>query len=152
MTSERASFLKARIDRCPYNQANGIRAAAVGDGYGEAEVQLQEGSRNIWGLPHGGLLFSLADVAVGLAAQSLCGGEAVTISANVNFLRSSRDGGTLRGTARAIRCGRRVGFFQAEVYNARGELLLTGQYVMRLSAPERPEPDGPAPDMENQRG
>ena len=79
------------------------------------------------------LLFSLADVAVGLAVHALHQGKAVTVNANVNFIRSSQDGSSLLGVAQCVRCGRSIGFFQAEVYDNLGTLLLSGQYVMHLS-------------------
>ena len=133
MTQEKAEFLKSRFDQCPFNQTNGIRARLVEDGYAEVTVQSTEHSINIWGLPHGGLLFSLADVAVGLAVHSLHQGKAVTVNANVNFIRSSQDGSSLLGVAQCVRCGRSIGFFQAEVYDNLGTLLLSGQYVIHLS-------------------
>lgn len=121
-----------RINCCPFNHANGIYASEVREGFSKIEVDLTEDSLNIWGVPHGGLLFALADVASGLAAQSTHDGKAVTVSANINFLRSSHEK-HLTAIGRERRSGRSTGFFDVEITDSSGSLLATGQYVMHFS-------------------
>lgn len=132
MEKEKQKMLLERIDKCPFNAANGIRAVRVEEGVAEIAVTLTEKSKNIWGVPHGGLLFALADVAAGLAAQSLKECRVVTVSANVNFIRAAK-GTSLRAIGKELRSGRSVGFFDSSVFDEHGELLLTGQYVMHYS-------------------
>ena len=122
-----------RIDRCPFNHANGIYAAEVREGFARVEAELTPDSMNIWGVPHGGLLFAMADVASGLAAQSLHDGRTVTVSANINFLCSSREH-HLIAEARARKSGRSTGFFDVNITDSAGALLATGQYVMHYGA------------------
>ena len=118
-----------RIDRCPFNHANGIYAAEVREGYARVEAELTPDSMNIWGVPHGGLLFAMADVASGLAAQSVHNGRTVTVSANINFLRSGRSR-HLIAEARERKSGRSTGFFDVDITDSSSLLLATGQYVM----------------------
>lgn len=132
MEKEKEKILLERIDKCPFNVANGIHTVRVEEGFAEVAVTLTEKSKNAWGVPHGGLLFSLADVAAGLAAQSLKEGRVVTVSANVNFMRVAK-GSSLRAIGKELRSGLSVGFFDASVFDEHGELLLTGQYVMHYS-------------------
>lgn len=132
MEKEKETMLLERINKCPFNAANGIHALRVEEGFAEIAVTLTEKSKNAWGVPHGGLLFSLADVAAGLAAQALRDGRVVTVSANVNFIRAAR-GTSLRAVGKELRSGRSVGFFDASVFDENGELLLAGQYVMHYS-------------------
>ena len=133
MTDDKANFLMDRINQCPFNQEIGIHAVKVEDGYAEIAADVSARSVNIWGLPHGGLLFSVADVAAGLAAQSLHDATVVTISANVNFIQSDRQSKQLLAIGRHIKRGKSVGFFHVEVFSQAGTLLLTGQYVMHFS-------------------
>lgn len=133
MTEEKEKFLKDRINQCSFNMANGIHAIQVSEGYAEIEVEISTNSVNIWGAPHGGVLFAAADVAAGLAAQSLYDGKVVTASANVNFIRADLSGNNLRGIGRAIKRGRTIGFFNVEVYSGKDDLLLTGQFIMHCS-------------------
>ena len=132
MDQDRANLLMKRINESPFNVANGIYAVRIDDGFSEVAVELTEKSRNIWGIPHGGLLFALADVAAGFAAQSLSDGRVVTISANVNFIQATQ-GKTLRAIANKVRSGTSVGFFDVSVLDDQEHLLMTGQYVMHYS-------------------
>jgi len=132
MEQNRIDFLIDRINCCPFNRANGIYAAEVREGYARIEADLTADSLNIWGVPHGGLLFSLADVASGLAAQSTHEGKAVTVSANINFLQSSREK-HLIAVGRERKSGRSTGFFDVEITDSSGALLATGQYIMHYS-------------------
>ena len=132
MDQEKETLLLARINTSPFNVANGIYAVRVDEGFSEVAVDITEKSCNIWNIPHGGLLFSLADVAAGLAAQSLVDGRVVTISANVNFIQAS-NGCKLHAIGNKIRSGNSIGFFEVSVMDDQDRLLLTGQYVMRYS-------------------
>ena len=55
----------------PYNEANNIRAVSLEEGHSVMEVELKPEHKNIWGLPHGGIVFAAADVAAGIAADSV---------------------------------------------------------------------------------
>lgn len=127
---DRLEHLKDRINRCPFNQANGIQAFEALEGCAQIKVALGPDSRNIWGITHGGLLFSAADVAAGLAAQTLWDGTTVTVSANVNYLRASRDAKELLASAKVQKSGRSMSFCSVRVYDDCGQLLMTGQYVL----------------------
>ena len=132
MEQNRVDFLMDRINCCPFNRANGIYAAEVREGYAKIEADLTGDSLNIWGVPHGGLLFAMADVASGLAAQSTHDGKVVTVSANINFLQSSREK-HLTAVGRERKSGRSTGFFDVEITDTSGAMLATGQYVMHYS-------------------
>ena len=129
MDQQRADFLMSRIDCCPFNRENGIYAAEVREGYARVETELTPDSMNIWGVPHGGLLFAMADVASGLAAQYVHDGRTVTVSGNINFLCSSRET-HLIAEAYERKSGRSTGFFNVDITDSSGTLLATGQYVM----------------------
>ena len=51
----------------PFSQYNHMKVTAVDDGTATVELELQPDSLNCWGTPHGGALFTMADVAAGMA-------------------------------------------------------------------------------------
>ena len=51
----------------PFSQYNHMKVTAVDDGTATVELVLQPDSLNCWGTPHGGALFTMADVAAGMA-------------------------------------------------------------------------------------
>ena len=120
----------ARYNASPFNAAHGFVASLPEDGFGIVEVELTEEHRNVWGIPHGGILFAMADSASGLAASSVCGGHIVTSGSSVNFIFASQSAQHLRAEARVIKAGHALAVVQTEVYDQDGNHLMTGQFNM----------------------
>ena len=134
MTEELKRFLIERINTCPYNLDNGIVATFLEEGHSVIEVDVKPEHKNIWGIPHGGLLFAIADVASGLAAHSVHeGAHVVTASSNVNFLFASPDARHLKAEGRVIKAGHTLAVMQADVYDELGNHLITGQFTMHVA-------------------
>lgn len=93
----------------------------------------QEGLGNRFGKMHGGALASLIDGAIANAIQSgLPAGDQVmaTIELSIRFIAPAQ--GDVRAEAHVIRAGGRIAFGQAEVYDAAGTLVATGQSTYAL--------------------
>ena len=134
MEAERADYLIRRINECPFNAANGIYAVSVEEGHAEVAADLTPDSKNIWDIPHGGLVYSLGDVASGLTVHSVHDGRAVTVSGTLNYLRSAgKTARRLTGTGRLIKRGRTMAFVQVEIQEDGETLIASGQYVLHLS-------------------
>lgn len=132
MDEQRKKYLKNRINQCPFNLAHRISAVEVESGKSTVQVVLTGDSLNIWSIPHGGILFAVADVAAGLCAQSTHDGKVVTISSSINFLQTSK-GNALLATGLEIKSGRSTSFVSVEVKDSLGEVVLIGQFVMHCS-------------------
>ncbi len=130
MTEENKEKLIRRINTCPFNQAQGFYTTVKEDGFAVVEVDVKPQHKNIWGLPHGGILFALADVAAGTAAHSVCGGHIVTSGSSVNFLFANENAKHLRAEGRVIKKGHNIAVVQSEIYDEDGNHLLTGQFNM----------------------
>ena len=86
-----------------FNSHNHIVVTEVGDGTSVVEVKLVQESLNPLGMAHGGLIFTLCDVATGVAA---------------------RTGG------RVVKEGRTTGLVTAEVFNDEGKLIATSDMTV----------------------
>ena len=105
-----------------FNTANDIVITEVGNGISRVQTALSPKSLNPFGFAHGGLLFTLCDVAAGVLA--LEGGRAsVTLSANIEYLRGGISSGTLYAVAKRIKEGRTIGVFDVDVYDENDNLL-----------------------------
>lgn len=96
----------------------GICIDAVDVGYAKCSMPITPNHMNAGGMVMGGAIFTLADFALGVAAnceRSL----SVTLSAQIYFLASSK-GTTLYAEARAIRQGGKVGVYEIDVYDDLG--------------------------------
>ena len=113
----------------------GIGAAAVA-------VTLDGRHTNFFGSCHGGVIFALADSALGLAANSY-GAAAVAIDAHITFSSAAREGNRLIARATEIRRGRTVAVYRVDVRNVtdRGAEIVstfTGTVFIRGAQPRRP--------------
>ncbi len=79
------------------------------------------------GIVHGGVLFTLADIAFSAAANF--GGKrgTVTLSSHMNFLAAGRKG-PLVAKAKCIRSGRHIAVYNVEIFDADNVLLARGTF------------------------
>ena len=108
-----------------FNAHNGIQLVDVDDHCSVVEVTLTPNSLNPLRTVHGGLIFSLLDVATGVAARA--GGRmTVTQNANIYYLRPGRNTGKLTAKGRVIKEGRQTGLCEAEIFDDDGTLIAKG--------------------------
>ena len=108
-----------------FNDHNAIRLVDVDDGFGVVEAVLQPQAMNPRGTAHGGLIFSLIDVATGVSSRA-SGRLSVTQDASVYFLRPGWKTEKLIATGRVVKEGRTTAYCEAEVKTAEGVLVAKG--------------------------
>ena len=112
----------------PFAQQLGIVVEEIGPGYARAVKTVTEKDLNPTARAHGGLYFTMADVAAG-SASAASGWMAVTLNANYNYMRSAVMGDTLTAEAREIKTGRTVCVFDIRITDQNGTLLGTGTFT-----------------------
>ena len=117
--------------RCAYNVHNGIRVADIGENYCVVEGELRPETMNPWGMAHGGFVYSLCDVAAGVAV-SQSGRKCVTLSGNMYYLRPSK-GKMLRAEGKIIKDGKTVVLVETNVYNDEGTLTARGEFQIFIT-------------------
>ena len=73
----------------PFSQYNHMKVTAVDDGTATVELELHPDSLNCWGTPHGGALFTMADVAAGMALLTLRQEVTFTVSSSIEYLSAA---------------------------------------------------------------
>ena len=106
----------------------GFRFVEIGEGRAVSELELQEYHFNPYGIPYGGVLFTMADDTSGVAFLS-AGGNGVTINGHVDYLRGSRDAQKLICTAKVRKAGRRIFYIDADIINEKEEDLCRFKFV-----------------------
>lgn len=99
-----------------YFKTLGCKLVRLGDGVAEVTLALEPHLRNRGNVMHGGALFSLVDIAMGLACSSSHGfdKQSVTVECKINYVRGVADGEvTCIGTV--LHAGRRTLVVEAEV-------------------------------------
>ena len=103
----------------------GVEIVSVGDGASLVRMTVRPDHLNALNMVHGGAIFTMADFAFALAANSR-DVPSVALSVSVNFLRPGR-AGVLTATAREVSVGSKVGTYDVQVRDEAGELLAVFQ-------------------------
>ena len=106
----------------------GFRFVKIEEGVAVSELELHEEHFNPYGIPYGGVLFTMADDTAGVAFLS-AGGNGVTVNGHVDYLRGSRDAQKLICTAKVRKAGRRIFYIDADIVNEKGLDLCRFKFV-----------------------
>ncbi len=106
----------------------GFRFVKVEDGVAVSELELHEEHFNPYGIPYGGVLFTMADDTSGVAFLS-AGGNGVTVNGHVDYLRGARNAEKLICTAKVRKAGRRIFYIDADIVNEKGLDLCRFKFV-----------------------
>ena len=109
---------------------NGICFTEVSEGCAVAEMELNNVVTNRWGVPHGGALFAMGDVACGVAAISVRGESLVTLNASIDYMERADISGKVTAVAKVERAGSRVCFCSAEMFDCKGKRIAAMKAVM----------------------
>lgn len=131
MTPElRDKLLRFCNDNEPFLTHNYMRMADTDDGTATIVLPMHENSLNRWGGAHGGILFSLCDVANGMAIMSLRQEMVVTVNASIDYLAAASAGSTLTAVGRVDRIGGKLAFCSAEITDETGNVVVRSHTVM----------------------
>lgn len=131
MTDELKEKIKHFINSYePFIQHNHIRVADVDDGMAVVELELHPESMNRWDSPHGGLLFTLGDMAAGTATLAVRQESCVTLNASINYIAAVSDAKRLVATGRVKQSGGKVSFCDVEICDEAGRMAARLSTVM----------------------
>lgn len=112
--------MAAALRREPWARELGVEYLELEPGHCRVALALRPEMLNHQGTPHGGVIFSLADVAFGAACNARGGGTWVALSMTISFLAAAPPGARLVAEARERRHGRRAGFYDVTVTTQAG--------------------------------
>ena len=148
--------------RIPFVEELGFELWRFEGGQAELRVELREGHLNSWEVAHGGVLMTMLDVAMAMAARSIHqhasgGGPGVaTIEMKTSFMRPAE--GRLRAEGLLLDKTTTMAFTEGRVFNEAGQLCAhaTGTFKYLRGLPtgshqakalrRAPEPDQQEPE------
>ena len=121
----------------PYASLLGIRLRSRGAGRAELEMDLRPELMNSWDAAHGGVLMTLLDIAMAVAARSADPQAlgAITVEMKTTFIGPCR--GTLVAEGVCIHAGNSVSFCEGEARDAGGRVVAraSGTFMVRRGRP-----------------
>jgi uncharacterized protein (TIGR00369 family) len=125
------------IVESPFVDHLGAELVGAQDGSSEVLLSLAEWHLNTWGVVHGGVTMTLADIALAMAARSVAadGVGVVTVEMKVNFMQPGR--GQLRATGRVLHRSTTMAYCEGEIRDSEGHFVAkalgTFKYMRRLA-------------------
>ena len=98
----------------------GAELTDIRPGWARVTLTLKDDHLNFMGLIHGGVIFSLADVAFGAAANSF-GSKAMALSVNINFQAPAPPGDTITAEVELISRAGKMGYYDMKVRDSGGK-------------------------------
>ena len=98
----------------------GAELTDIRPGWARVSLTLRDDHLNFMGLIHGGVIFSLADVAFGAAANSF-GSKAMALSVNINFQAPAPPGDTITAEVELISRAGKMGYYDMKVSDSDGK-------------------------------
>lgn len=127
---ERRQRIEAHIRRDPFASQLGAVIEAIAPGYSRVSLTITETMTNFHGTAHGGIIFSLGDIAFSAAGNG-AGQTAVALNISISYLRAARVGQRLIAEAREVHAGGRTGLYEITITEAgSGELVAKSQNVL----------------------
>lgn len=117
------SDIAEKVKNDPYAGLLGIIVESVDEGYARCSVTVSGSMLNFLGMLHGGLVFSLADVAFS-AASNRDHSPSYALDISGSFLRTAKVGDVIIAEARLIHTTRRTGVYRMDVKNG-SDLMAT---------------------------
>lgn len=124
-----------RMEQEPFGRKFGITLVDVKEGYARVEMRFTSDMENMFGMAHGGAIFSLMDAAFEVASNSH-GTMAVALNLSVNYLASPAKGAMLTAEASEINKTKRTAAYDIRATDDSGKRLAACQaLVYRLDKP-----------------
>ncbi|MFB3926643.1 MAG: PaaI family thioesterase [Syntrophales bacterium] len=114
--------IKRKVEREPYAQKLGLRLVRIERGYSLVRMTFDRGIENVFGMAHGGAIYSLIDEAFETASNSH-GTVSVALGVNVNYVESPSPGDILYAEAKEVSRSSRISHYDIEVRNERKTLI-----------------------------
>ncbi len=118
-----------KVTQEPFAKKLGLKLIKVDEGYAKVEMVFTDDLENMFGMAHGGAIFSLIDAAFEVASNSQ-GTMAVALNMNINYLSSPTKGATLSAEAKEINKTKKTAVYDICAVDNSGKLLASCQALV----------------------
>lgn len=113
------------MDNDKFASLLGIELLEVADGTAKTKIEIKDEHLNALHIVHGGVIFTLADFTLAVAANSR-GYISVAVNANISYFKPGKTG-TLYARAIEVSKNNRLATYSINVTNSEGELIANCQ-------------------------
>ena len=116
----------------PFIEKMAMDVEKISEDLVHVHLDLQPWQCNSFGVAHGGVMMTLLDFAMAMAAKVKPGhlGGAMTIDMSTSFIKGGKGKMVVHGTV--LKAGKSIQFCEASAYDASGELLAKSMGTFKL--------------------
>jgi len=122
MTDSVISAIKRQVEKESFAKKMGLRLVKLAPGHAVVEMRPQMDNANIFGMTHGGAIFSLIDEAFQVSCNSH-GTMAVALNMTITYHRAPEKDSILRAESHEIHRSRRTGTYDIKVRDGQNNLI-----------------------------
>jgi acyl-CoA thioesterase len=117
----------------PFADLIGIEPVEQGAGFARTALDIKPELLNSWGVTHGGVVMTLLDLTLGMAARTLdlSSQGSITVEMKTNFIAAAK-GGRISAEGRALPSGRSLVFCEGEVRDQSGAVLAKANGTFKI--------------------
>ena len=116
------SAMKRQVEKERFAKKMGLCLVELSPGHAVVEMRFQEDNANIFGMTHGGAIFSLIDEAFQVSCNSH-GTVAVALNMTITYHRAPDKGCILRAESAEIHRSRKTGTYDIKVRDEQNNLI-----------------------------
>jgi len=114
--------IKAMVNSCSVAKLMGIEVYEVAEGIAKGRIKLREELLNMFGMPHGGVLFTFAD-QVSAACGNTLGRKAVAVESTIHFMSAAKGEDELLAEAVLTHTSKSIGRMDVRVTTKKGVVV-----------------------------
>jgi acyl-CoA thioesterase len=114
--------VKAMVNSCSVAKLLGIEVYEVAEGVAKGRIKLREELLNMFGMPHGGVLFTFAD-QVSAACGNTLGRKAVAVESTIHFMSPAKGEDELLAEAVLTHTSKSIGRMDVKVMTKAGSVV-----------------------------
>lgn len=123
----RRQMINDHIQKDAFARFLGAKVEIINPGHSRVSLIINDHMTNFHGTTHGGIIFSISDMAFAAACNSH-GKVAVALNVSICFLKPSYPGDHLIAEAKEVHNGKRISLYRIKIYNENtGELIAESQ-------------------------
>ena len=115
-----------QVSKEAFSKKIGLKLVDLQAGYSRVEMTFTPDMENIFGMAHGGAIFSLIDVAFETACNAH-GTVAVALNVMVTYVASPAPGSLLTAEAKELSCTRKTANYDIKVHDDQNRLIASCQ-------------------------
>lgn len=114
--------IRDMVNQCTVGKLLGIEVYEVGHGIAKGRLTMRAELLNMFGMPHGGVLFTFAD-QVAAACGNTLGKQAVAVECTIHFVRPATGESELLAEAVLTHTSRSIGRMDVKVTTRNGDTV-----------------------------